>query len=148
VRSLQQFDVCRTRNNSLWMIQLVGGIFPFVGKKPQPRFYDGSVELQSQKKAGCCERGWRSVVLTPTQCSRSFRFARQPKHRGVVRDRKDRKDHDGPPIIPIRPIFSDPPSFRLVADNTDYSAFVGIWQRRKFSGNFPSLLPSWRSILS
>ena len=21
-------------------------------------------------------------------------------------------DHDGPPIIPIRPIFSDPPSFR------------------------------------
>jgi hypothetical protein len=49
-------------------------------------------------------------------------FARQPKHRGVVRDRKDRNgsewigmDHDGPPIIPIRPIrpiFSDPPSFR------------------------------------
>ena len=22
------------------------------------------------------------------------------------------RDHDGPPIIPIRPIFSDPPSFR------------------------------------
>ena len=44
---------------------------------------------------------------------------------GVVRDRKDRKDrkdHDGPPIIPIRPIFSDPPSFR--SPTSEFSCII------------------------
>ena len=40
----------------------------------------------------------------------ALRFARQPKHRvsfGIG------MDHDGPPIIPIRPISSDPPNIPM-----------------------------------
>ena len=50
----------------------------------------------------------RADIFSDSSPALALRFARHHKHRGVVRDRKDRNVSRWSPIIPIRPIFSDP----------------------------------------
>jgi hypothetical protein len=54
----------------------------------------------------------RAKILTISSLALALRFARQPKHDDVVRDRKDRNVSRWSPIIQI---FSDPPNILTVS---------------------------------